>query len=209
MPLKLRVTNEAADDVSPAEYFFEQDRVTIGRASANDLTLPDEKRIVSSQHAEIRQENGTYQLVDLGSKNFTYLRNTRLPANEPHALQAGDVFRMGDFEVQVEPVAAAPEPAADETVFAADFRNPFAEPAEQLTDALQRIIDAYEEEAPQRRADALDDAFRQAGDLGAHEAVQAVAKRLGVEAAAPSGRPEPSAPAQPAPESEPEPETGA
>lgn len=214
MPLKLRVTNEAVDGGEPAEYFFEKDRVTIGRASENDLTLPDRKRIVSSKHAEVRRQGETYQLVDLGSKNFTYLRKQRLKANQPYELQAGDVFKMGEFEIEFEPITEAPEPAADETVFAADFRNPFAEPAEHLADALHAIVDAYEGEAPQRRADALEDAFRQVDDLGEHDAVRHVARLLGIEAAgSPASTPEPPSHSprrarepEPEPERKPEPE---
>lgn len=183
MPVKLRVTNKAAEGSEPSEYLFEQDRVTIGRGSDNHLTLPDPKRIVSTQHAEIRREGDTYQLVDRGSKNFTYLRNQRLQAEKPYALNDGDIFEIGEFEIEftaVEPETATP--AAQETVFAADFSNPFADPADHLVEALHEIIDAYEAEAPQRREDALKDAFRNAGDeLGTHDAVHRVLELLGVQ----------------------------
>lgn len=179
MPLKLRVMNEAVEESDPAEYFFERERITIGRGSDNHLTLPDRKRIVSTKHAEVRQEGNTYQLVDLGSKNFTYLRDQRLQAQQPYELHSGDVFRIGDFEIEFVPIEA-PEPAAEETVFAADFRNPFEEPANDLMEALEGIIEAYEEETPQRRADAMQDAFRHATEeMGEHEAVQRVFALLG------------------------------
>jgi len=161
MPVKLRVTNTESDSDDPSEYLFDQDRVTIGRGSENDLTLPDPQRIVSTEHAVIQREGGTYQLVDRGSKNFTYLHDQRLTAGEPYELTEGDTFRLGNFEIEFTASKVdATSPAADETVFAADFSNPFADPAQNLTEALANLIEAYEEEAPQRRDDALKDAFR-------------------------------------------------
>lgn len=161
MPVKLRVVNTEAETDDPSEYLFDQDRVTIGRGSDNDLTLPDPQRIVSTEHAVIQKEGGTYQLVDRGSKNFTYLHDQRLTAGEPYELAAGDTFCLGNFEIEFTPTEVdTTSPAADETVFARDFSNPFADPAQNLTEALVNLVEAYEEEAPQRREDALKDAFR-------------------------------------------------
>jgi len=161
MSVKLRVTNTEAESDDPSEYLFDQDRVTIGRGSDNDLTLPDPQRIVSTEHAVIQREGGTYQLVDRGSKNFTYLHDQRLTAGEPYELAEGDTFRLGNFEIEFTPTEVdSTAPAADETAFARDFSNPFADPAQNLTEALANLVEAYEEEAPQRREDALKDAFR-------------------------------------------------
>lgn len=161
MPVKLRVVNTEAESDDPSEYLFDQNRVTIGRGSDNDLTLPDPQRIVSTEHAVIQKEGGTYQLVDRGSKNFTYLHDQRLTAGEPYELAEGDTFRLGNFEIEFTPTQVdTTSPAADETVFARDFSNPFADPAQNLTEALASLVEAYEEEAPQRREDALKDAFR-------------------------------------------------
>jgi type VI secretion system protein ImpI len=161
MPVKLRVVNTEAETDDSSEYLFDQDRVTIGRGSDNDLTLPDPQRIVSTEHAVIQKEGGTYQLVDRGSKNFTYLHDQRLTAGEPYELAEGDTFRLGNFEIEFTPTEVdTTSPAADETVFARDFSNPFADPAQNLTEALANLVEAYEEEAPQRREDALKDAFR-------------------------------------------------
>lgn len=173
MPMKLRVTNTDHEEREPAEYYFEQDRVTIGRGPENDLTLPDPQRIVSSEHAEIRRTGHNYQVVDRGSKNFTYLRNQRLEAGEPYPLAEGDAFQIGEFEIEFVSAESEPSaPAADETAFAADFSNPFADPTQDLLEALDEIIEAYEQEAPQRRDDALKDAIRRSdADVENHEAV--------------------------------------
>lgn len=192
MPVRLQVTNQADTASEPDEYVFEEDHVTIGRGTSNHLTLPDKKRIVSSEHAELRRAGSTYQLVDLGSKNFTYLNGDRLTPREPRAIQSGDTFRIGDFEIEFETLAA-PQPATERTVFAADFSNPFEAPAAQLVEALEEILEAYEDEAdaPRRRADALQDAFRDASKaMGDHEAAQRVAQLLGLA----DGATSPSAP---------------
>lgn len=165
MPVKLRVINEADEESSPSEYLFDRDRITIGRGGENHLTLDDPKRIVSTEHAEIRREGDTYQLVDRGSKNFTYLGGTRLEAGTPHPLQDGDVFSVGDFKIEFDAVktsepTASPSEAAGQTVFAADFTNPFTDPAERLVEALSDIATAYDEHPPQRREAALEDAFQ-------------------------------------------------
>lgn len=180
MPVKLRVTHQVSESNEPTEYLFERDRVTIGRGSANHLTLPDNKRIVSTKHAEVRRVEGSYQLVDLGSKNFTYLGGERLDPEQPYNIESGDVFQIGEFEIEFLALDA-PEPEAARTVFAADFTNPFEEPAAQMLDALQEIVEAYEEEMPHRRDDALRDAFRNASvEMGTHDAIQQVARQLGM-----------------------------
>lgn len=184
MPITLRVTNQAVDASEPAEYHFEDDRITIGRGSDNRLTLPDAKRVVSTRHAELRRSEGSYELVDLGSKNFTYLDGERLDPDRPYPIESGDTFRIGEFEIEFV-AREAPEPEVARTVFAADFTNPFEAPAAQLLEALEEIADAYEGEAPSRREDALQDAFRHASEeLGHHDATRAVARLLGLDAGA-------------------------
>lgn len=184
MPVRLKVTNTDNEGRDPSEYLFEKDRVTIGRGSENDLTLPDPKRVVSSEHAEVRRADQSYQLVDRGSKNFTYLREQRLEAGEPYQLSAGDVFRIGYFEIEFTPIEPDTGPTAtpgDQTVFAGDFSNPFADPAEQLMEALDEISEAYDQEPPQRRDDALEDAFRRTNaEVHNHEAVEHVLSLLGL-----------------------------
>lgn len=201
MPVQLRVINQAVASSEPAEYVFEEDRITIGRGSANQLTLPDKNRIVSTEHAELRREGETYQLVDLGSKNFTYLDGERLDPEQPYPIESGDTFRIGEFEIEFD-VLDAPEPEVARTVFAADFTNPFEAPAAQMLEALEEIMEAYEEEAPRRRNDALRDAFRNASEeVGDHEATRHVARLLGIQAdpapAEEEGRGEATAPVAP------------
>lgn len=64
--------------------------ITIGRLSTNDVVLADSN--VSRRHAELRQDGGTWTLVDLGSTNGT-LVNGKLA--KQHALRDGDRISFG------------------------------------------------------------------------------------------------------------------
>lgn len=64
--------------------------MTMGRAPANDIQLP--ARLVSRNHAQIRWQDGCFQLEDLGSKNGTYLNGK--PVKHPTPLQHGDVCQV-------------------------------------------------------------------------------------------------------------------
>ncbi len=54
----------------------------------------DAARVVSIRHAELRFENGSWLLVDLGSKNGTFLNNKRVSA--PTSIKQDDVIRLGE-----------------------------------------------------------------------------------------------------------------
>ena len=71
-------------------YFIEQADVVIGRDETCDLVVPE--RQVSRQHARIRQEAGRLVLVDLGSKNGTFVNGQEL--ERPHVLQDGDEIQI-------------------------------------------------------------------------------------------------------------------
>jgi len=218
MTFKLFVSR-ASEDQAAEVYRFEDEVVQIGRGAANDLQLPDDTRVVSTRHAEIRAGEGMCQVVDLNSKNFTYLNGERLQPQQPYPLAPGAVIKMGDFELQFQPEqpAAAPRGADDErTVFAASFENPFEDDAAVLASAVQRMRAAYAGEAPSRREDALRDALTTAFDEppGSHalDAVLAAMLRDGdapaavaasgatsapMEASAPEPEPAPAAPPPP------------
>src|ERR1043166_4564503 len=70
------------------------DALTIGRAPDNRLVLQDPQ--TSSHHAEIRPDAQGYLLVDLNSRNGTFVNEQRLMAQTPRLLISGDVVRIGD-----------------------------------------------------------------------------------------------------------------
>ncbi len=212
MPFKLVVVDTSGDPfAAPETFVFHQDRVIIGRDASNDLPLPDERRIVSKQHAELVRQGDRFQIKDLGSKNFTFLNGERLPSNQPFPVQPGDTVRIGEFDLSVEIVDAASEPAPgvphdyDQTVFDAAFVNPFNEGAQLIGVALRDLANHYAREVPSRRDDALREALGEVVDAAGEEMVGRMARLFGV-APAPAPRPEvPAAVLQPAMPSPPSP----
>jgi len=65
--------------------------VRIGRGPTNDLALHDDSK-VSRTHAELRNRDGQWILLDLGSSNGTKVNNRRI---EQHSLRAGDRIQLG------------------------------------------------------------------------------------------------------------------
>jgi len=180
MPVKLQVVKEGADEDEPADYLFEQDRITIGRGSNNDLTLPDQK--VSSEHAEIRSDGGQYLLSDRDSKNKTYVDGRRVGESEPYVLESGDVFRVGDFEIEFAPLFM---PSSEQTAFAEadEDANPFEKDTRQLVSALEGLVETYKFAPSDQRDEDFAAAVQEhlKAELGDEEAVQRIITALGIE----------------------------
>src|SRR5260221_7205497 len=102
----------AAPDGARRVFPLQRDRTTIGRAGENDIFLPD--RWLSRRHAEIRQTEGDYYLVDLDSKNGTIVN--RVPIREPLRLHAGDVITLGDHALTFSAETSHPEDPETEPV---------------------------------------------------------------------------------------------
>ena len=69
--------------------------VRLGRESGlNVVVRGDAAKVVSARHAELRLENGTWVLADLGSRNGTYLNGK--PVATGTAVKQGDVIRLGE-----------------------------------------------------------------------------------------------------------------
>jgi DNA-binding winged helix-turn-helix (wHTH) protein len=69
----------------------------IGRGVTCDLRLGS--GAVSRSHARIQLAAGVASLVDLGSRNGTYLRGVRVPDAGPVVLVSGDEIRVGSVEL--------------------------------------------------------------------------------------------------------------
>lgn len=78
---------------------------TLGRDPENSLPLPGD--LVSRRHASLEMDAGEVIVRDLGSRNGTFLNDTRV---ERAVLRSGDHLRVGDLVLQVE-VPSAAEPA--------------------------------------------------------------------------------------------------
>lgn len=183
MPVKLVVTKVNEPD-SPDEYVFEQLPVVVGRAGGSHLMLPDQKKVVSKEHARIEEHEGQYFLTDLHSKNHTYLNSDRIAAGQPYPISEGDSFSIGDFIIEFLPVPFSAAEFDERTVF--DFNaagNPFEEAAHQLINVVQQLRETYEGEAESHRYDAIRSAIQMAlltgGDgVDTHEVSVAIAEVL-------------------------------
>jgi pSer/pThr/pTyr-binding forkhead associated (FHA) protein len=154
MPIKLQVVRAGDQTSDPADYLFEQDRITIGRGSDNDLTLPDQK--ISTEHAEIRTRDGQYLLYDRDSKNSTYVGQEEVGIEEPYVLESGDVIGVGEFRIEFAPLFM---PSSEQTAFADEAEeepaNPFARHASKLASALEGLAETYAYVPEDQRDDEL------------------------------------------------------
>ena len=74
------------------QEFAPGSRVRFGRHPECEVSFDPQRDIdASSRHAELRQLETGWVLVDLGSSNGTYLR-----LRTPHVLVPGDMIRLGD-----------------------------------------------------------------------------------------------------------------
>lgn|SRR5579875_537056 len=69
------------------------EEVTIGRDPGNKLVFNDLK--MSRRHAVIRREANSYEILDLGSSNGTFVNGQRL-GSTARPLNGGDTIRVGD-----------------------------------------------------------------------------------------------------------------
>lgn len=70
---------------------------TVGRSDDNNLVLPD--RWISRNHAMLQSmENGEFYLIDLGSRNGSFVNGRRVSV--PVTLRDGDMLTFGQTELQ-------------------------------------------------------------------------------------------------------------
>ncbi|MBW1875082.1 MAG: FHA domain-containing protein [Deltaproteobacteria bacterium] len=75
------------------EFEFDQDLIRIGRMPDSDVNLDPEVDLdASGRHAEIRNEDGRYLLIDTGSRNGTWLNGRRI---KHVGLHSGDEIELG------------------------------------------------------------------------------------------------------------------
>src|SRR6185503_18169331 len=74
------------------EYFINRQEVEVGKAAHNHIVLNDPT--VSNTHAILIARNSGYSIVDLGSRNGTYVNGERL-GNHAHTLRHGDSIQLG------------------------------------------------------------------------------------------------------------------
>lgn len=104
MELILTVSSPQRTSLGPdATKHFRLHGGTIGRGRDNDWTLPDAERVISSQHARIRYQNGAYFIEDTSS-NGTFINAAQQPLRrgQKTVLNHGDTLLIGEYEIDVE-----------------------------------------------------------------------------------------------------------
>ncbi|MBW1774953.1 MAG: FHA domain-containing protein [Deltaproteobacteria bacterium] len=74
-------------------FEFESDAIFVGRSDENDINLID--RNVSRKHLKIIREQETYYLIDLESKNGTYIDGKQLAPNSKTIISEGTPILIG------------------------------------------------------------------------------------------------------------------
>ena len=113
MILILTIRNpEALPEGTAAQYLMDGEVAVLGRSRNCNWVLPDPRNAISSRHCEIRRDRDFFVLRDI-STNGTFVNDATERMVEEHLLNAGDLIRIGQYEVvasiEVE-VAAEPAP---------------------------------------------------------------------------------------------------
>ncbi len=69
--------------------------ITLGRSARADVVLDDPS--VSRMHARLSRVSGSWVIVDLTSKQGTYVNSARLEPGDPTPLDVGDLVRIGPW----------------------------------------------------------------------------------------------------------------
>jgi adenylate cyclase len=118
----------------PRRVAIEESVLTIGRGQNNGLVLDD--GFVSTNHAELRFENGDYVLKDLDSTNGTLLNGT--PVTEK-VLAEGDRITIGHYELLFRSADSATERLAEKVGTAPNVSGDVARVKEELTSVGERL----------------------------------------------------------------------
>jgi type VI secretion system protein ImpI/type VI secretion system protein len=164
MRLTLKIENQTAlTNGQPLIQVLESAGIQIGRAAYLDWQLPDPRKVISSEHADIQFRDGSYVLRDR-STNGTYVNGTRIEtSNREVRLSDGDRIAIGHYELsvriagdepQLTPMDAEPASAGSD-VWDTDWSSVGAAPPEQHS--------AGDERTPIHSGDALAAAFEAPG----------------------------------------------
>lgn len=107
---------------------------SLGRASENDLVIPDYS--ISVQHAKIEYDKRIYSLKDLRSTNGTSINGVSLEVGSSVELQDGDTLKFGRFQF----IFMSPQALFRQLFSTIESREP-GKPTElkDLTNALGRL----------------------------------------------------------------------
>jgi serine phosphatase RsbU (regulator of sigma subunit) len=112
-----------------------QDRVTLGRSSANQLSYPEDIGL-SRQHVALTFKDGQWTVEDLGSKNGTMLNGQKLEGPAP--FRPGDRIAAGHLTIEFS--GAASSQIHRETVEFVDNEDQFSSTATTVVASLDGVL---------------------------------------------------------------------
>ncbi|MFG1499848.1 GGDEF domain-containing protein [Halobacteriovorax sp. XZX-3] len=86
-------------DLNGTLFDLKAEEITVGRSAKCDIPL--EFNGISREHFKLVSSADGYQVVDLGSRNGTFLNNSKVEA--PTDLQKGDIIKMGAMALKYLP----------------------------------------------------------------------------------------------------------
>ena len=120
----------------------------IGRGPHNELKLTDQS--ISRHHACLSRQGDKFQVVDVGSENGTWIGETRLETNQPYTLDYNEVFRVGPYQLRLEPAEVATRSATDETMPIATADLVAAESASGSAPPIEPLGEPFLETSPDK-----------------------------------------------------------
>jgi len=131
----------------PFHFSLDKEVITIGRSKRNDLVLHDQW--LSRNHAEVREEDSRYTIVDLKSRNGTYVNGQRI--DESVVLTNADIVTLGDQQLTFLNEASG-SVVLSETPAELDAEGTMVVPTHELLAAARAQEDTWENMAAERKA---------------------------------------------------------
>jgi pSer/pThr/pTyr-binding forkhead associated (FHA) protein len=133
MELKLIVLAGAKQGL---EIPLKKDKFLIGRAKECSLRAGSEA--ISRRHCAIVRKDGTWTARDLGSRNGTYVNDTRI--TEEVTLAPGDELRVGPLKFRVAPAENNKPAKANDAPAAESTKVRKQPPVRDVADVIQRTV---------------------------------------------------------------------
>jgi hypothetical protein len=126
----IRTTSEQGE---PVELELGNRPLVIG--SSRQAGFQPGGQYISRRHALVTRTHNQVQVVDLNSRNGTYLNGYRLPPNLKHEWRPGETLRVGTASIEL--VGPPPVPPPSSSAFHLNLDNPLLTPASTAALTLQ------------------------------------------------------------------------
>ena len=84
-----------------SEHIITKFPIEIGRDVNCDILLEDERKLVSRNHSKIILVGEQLKLIDLGSRNATYINQKKITPNTEYDLKNSDIIKVGEFLLEI------------------------------------------------------------------------------------------------------------